>query len=505
MMAIVLSAIGLISAALYARSRQWVNAALILIAALALAAIVAKPALPGDAKQTVTIPSHGPVPDLAGATTIQLEGDGLRAAQWKDLPARPLQWTAPATDTVRLDFPRQLTLGRFFTLTLHRQQGGAVRLQLLAENDQVIAETSGSGADLTVQWLPPVAEAIVLRARLLDAAGKTLAQGPIPVIVRDAPPLQALGRFSAPSFDAKVLNTLLSNSHAILDWQVTLGKALSRAETARSELAAPALMVIDAAYFEGLHADARAALLAQVAQGLSLIVLGGTASDPAPWAASIGLPLVPQAEKSVDAPFALTTAPFNPANTNAGPWQGQDKLLWSRSWQKGRIVWLGASDWHRYAISEPQRLGLWWQNLLDVAGVKRLDPVVWFDQDEMPLPGQRLEVCASGVSGELTVPGLQQKLEWQRRSDKADALCAAMWPSQTGWLQLQTKAGSHQVYVFAEDDWPAWQRAQRRDATVRYRMRTTQAPGSGSTPLPAWPFALLFAAAMLALWWRERR
>ncbi len=504
MMPYLLLAVGIVSALFYVRSKQWINAALVLLAGAALAALAAKPTLPASGSQVVSISSAAAIPHLTSASVIQLDGDGLRAGQWRDLPPRPLQWKAPATETLHLDFPRQLTLGRLFTLTILRQHAGAARLQLLAENDQVIAEASGSGADLSVQWLPPVAEAMVLKARLLDGSGKTLAEGPIPVVVRSAPPLQVLGRFSAPSFDAQSLNTLLSNSHAILDWQVTLGKALSRAETARADLVSPGLMVIDAAYFEGLHANARAALLAQVGQGVPLVVLGGSAGDATPWAATMQLPLTTQAEKTVEGQITLTTAPFNPTLAS-GPWQAAGKLLWTRQWQKGRIVWLGGSDWHRYAISEPQRLGLWWQNVLDVAGVQRLDTVVWQDPEEMPLQSQRLEICAHGVTGDLAAQGVEQKLGWQRRSDKADAMCAALWPTKSGWLHLQNKAGANSVYVFADNDWPAWQRAQHRDATARYMTRTSQSIGPGTTPFPAWPFALVFALSMLCLWWRERR
>jgi hypothetical protein len=233
-------------------------------------------------------------------------------------------------------------------------------------------------------------------------------------------------------------------------------------------------------------------------------VFGGSAGDATPWAATMQLPLTTQAEKTVEGQINLTTAPLNPSAAN-GPWQASGKLLWSRQWQKGRIVWLGGSDWHRYAISEPQLLGLWWQNILDIAGVHRLDAVVWQDPDEMPLPGQRLEVCAHGVAGDLVAQGVEQKLIWQRRSDKADAMCAALWPAKSGWLQLQTQAGTSRVYVFADGDWPAWQRAQRRDATARYMARTTQAAGAGSTQFPGWPFALLFALSIMGLWWRERR
>jgi len=73
-----------------------------------------------------------------------------------------------------------------------------------------------------------LAEAMVLHARVLDAAGKVVASGPVPVQVTAAVPLQIVGRFNAPSFDASALNRLLTDGGAVLDWQVVLGKAIAR-------------------------------------------------------------------------------------------------------------------------------------------------------------------------------------------------------------------------------------------------------------------------------------
>lgn len=452
---------------------KWVDAVLVIVATVALAGLV----------------SEFSVPVEGGPKPLKVDGDGLRAAQWHDMPARPIDWQAPATDVLRLDFPRQLTLGRMFTLTVHRSKVGDARLQLLAENDQVIAEAAGSGRDLTVQWLPPVVEKLVLKARLLDGAGKVIAQGPVPFAVRETAPLQVQGRFAAPSFDTRVLNELLANSNAVLDWQVTLGKTVTRTETAREEMPAPGLMVVDAAWFERLPGAARSALLERVAGGMPLIVLASNAADPGMWSRTLQLNLKASQEKAVGAPLAMTPAPLNPV---AGAWAPAGDLAWTRQWQKGRIVWLGAVDWHRYAISEPRALGLWWQRVLDTAGVSRPEPVSWIDPEEMPLAGQRLEVCAQGVRGGA----------WQRRPDKADASCMAVWPEKAGWLQVDAQ---HAVYVYEKNDWPMWQMAQRRDATARYAARTPAPQAAESTPLPAWPFALLFTMAMLALWWRERR
>jgi hypothetical protein len=486
--AVLIMLAGLASAVAYAWRRKWIDALLIALAAAGLAGLVGEFALPSSEDHPV----------------LKLSGDGLRAAQLQDLPARKLEWTAPADDVLRLAFPRAVTVGRMFRLTATMPKPASRRLQLLAENGQVVAEAAGESTALTVQWLPPVAETLLFKARLLDGAGKIIAQGPVPFEVREAVPLQVQGRFGAPSFDAAALNTLLVNSGAVLDWQVTLGKTVTRSETARLGMVRPDLLVVDAAYVEHMSDSARAALLAQVAAGSPMLVLAANAHEPQLWARALKLVLKEQADgKAAGAPLALTSAPFKPVTR--APWSEAGDRVWSRPWEKGRIVWLGVSDWHRYAISGPQALGLWWQDVLDRAGVRWAEDVEWLEPGDMPVPGQRLEVCAHGVSGEVTFADLKQTLTWQRRPDKADAACVAVWPAAPGWLKMQTGPHKGQIYVYAYDDWPLWQQAQRRDATARYAARTPVKAGRSSVPLPAWPFALLFAVAMLLLWWRERR
>ncbi|MES2149824.1 MAG: hypothetical protein V4508_08515 [Pseudomonadota bacterium] len=478
--------------------RAWVDALLVLLAALALGGLVGQWSLPAGLGGSVAVTPVLRARDLGNAARLTLAGDGLRAAQWQDLPALPLEWSAPQSDVLRLEFPRRLALGRMFSLTVQRAHPGAGRLQLLAENGQVLAEASGTTPALSVQWMPPVAESLVLTARLSGADGAVVAQGPVPLTVRAAEPLQVQGRFGAPSFDAQSLNQLLVNSNAILDWQVTLGKAVTRNETARTPMTAPELLVVDAAYVERMNASARSALLAQVGAGVPLVVLGGNAAEPGFWASQFQLALKAQPENQlVGTPLAMTVAPFNPSGAS-GPWEGSQQR-WTRAWQKGRIVWLGVADWHKYAISEPLALGLWWQGVLDAAGVERHEDVAWLDPEEMPLVGQRLELCAQGVQGELRLEAMKP-LAWQRRPDKADASCVAMWPQKTGWLKLPQGA----LFVYADGDWPRWQAAQRRDATARYAARTKGPGARESVPLPSWPFGVLFVLAMLALWWRER-
>jgi len=498
---------GLASAVLYLRRRQWLEALLVAAAATALGLFAADLRVPGEAGGTLAIDPAAPPLSLAGVKALSLEGDGLRAAAWNDLPALPLAWQAPKGGALRLDFPSQVALGRLFTLSVEREDENAVRLELLAENGRRIAEARGAGR-ITVEWMPPVAERVVLKARLLAANDEVIAEGPVPFTVHEPARLQVVGRFGAPSFDLRVLNELLAGSGALLDWQVTLGRDITRTEAPRDAMTAPNLMVIDAARFERMGVGERASLLGRVADGMPLLVLGGNANDPGTWSRTLQLPLrVQPLGGKLEAPLEMPLAPLLPAAREAGPWSGSSDMVWTRDWKKGRIAWLGVSEWHRHAIAEPRKLALWWQGVLDRVGVERRQETEWVAAGDMPLPGQRLEVCARGVSGEVTFPQLEKTLAWQRRADRADAACVALWPREPGWLQARDpKAGAHAVYVYAASDWPQWQAAQRRDATARYAARTaSRLDGDRTAGMPAWPFGLAFAMAMLMLWWRERR
>ncbi len=534
-------AAGAAGAVLYGRKRQWIDAALIVAASASLAVALADIRLPqtGDNIVSVATDASGGISEAAllaipRAQSIALSGDGLREAQWRDLPARRVQWKPAAADLLWLDFPRSMSLGRIFTLTVRRGQAQrGWRLQLLAENKQVLADSqiaSTATSQLGVQWLPPVAEAMVLQARLLDGAGKVIAQGPIPLQVKEALPLQIQGRFDAPSFDARALNQLLADGSAILDWSVTLGKAVARSETARAPLTAPNAVFVDAAYVEHMNRSARGALLAQTRQGVPLVVLGSNAADAAMWQREFGLRLRPQSpttEKEdtrqftvAGAVLAMPPAGLNPDDNAAAPWsvvaRDGKKLpwLWQRDLQQGRVVWVGVSDWHRYAISSPQALALWWQGAMDSIALASVQKTGWQIADPMPLPGLRSEICAQGVKAGavLDVAGAAQ-LQLQPRADKAEAACAALWPQKTGWMTFKAAgvAEPGMEYVYARTDWPAWQKALRRDATALYAARavapghTAEAAQAPRRPLPVAPFAVLFVLSMLGLWWREQR
>lgn len=521
---VVAAAGGIVSAALYLRRRRWIDAGLAATAGLALAGLLLLPSAQVPTVNSVAVTDDTVAADVARASRIVVPDHGLREPHWRDLPPRLVTWPAARGDLLWLDFPRTLALGRTFALTARRDNGGQPwRLQLLAENGAVLHEARGSGGQLTVQWLPPLAERLLLRARLLDGAGKTLHEGPVPLAVVPALPLHVMGRFGAASFDTRVLNELLQDGGAQLDWQTVLGKGVTRSEGVTA-LAAPAnAAVIDASWFESQGAAARATLLAQVAQGMPLLVLGGNADAPATWQQALALRLAQQSVTTeqedtrhvtvADAVLTLAPAPWHPVaggdwtvlavDRDAKPW------LWQRPWQQGRIVWLGSAGWHRHAITAPAALGLWWQQVLDLSTRASLRPVGWVQPDPLPVAGWRTELCAHGVRpGDVVTVMGQAPLTWQSRGDRGGAACAAFWPRQAGWLTASAGKATVDTYIYASTDWPAWQQALRHEATQRYAARVL--PGDSRAPTvtrtwPAWPFALLLAASLLGLWWRERR
>src|SRR5450830_957075 len=102
-------AAGVVSAALYGRKHRWIDAALAVVAGAALAVALADVRLPiGAAEPLVVSTAAGRISEsdmraIPAASSIVLSGDGVREAEWRDLPARPLQWKPVAADLLWLD------------------------------------------------------------------------------------------------------------------------------------------------------------------------------------------------------------------------------------------------------------------------------------------------------------------------------------------------------------------------------------------------------------------
>jgi hypothetical protein len=133
---------GIVSAGLYLRRRQWLDALLVIVAAASLGLFALDLRMPGEGGRRLAIDPAAPPASLEGISSLTLKGDGLRAAEWNDLPARPLAWEAPHGGALRLEFPSQVALGRQFTLTIKREDKIDARLLRAAGHSRPAARRS---------------------------------------------------------------------------------------------------------------------------------------------------------------------------------------------------------------------------------------------------------------------------------------------------------------------------------------------------------------------------
>lgn len=530
------------SAYLYWRMARKLDALLVLCAALPLLVVLLQVRVEQVAVTSRLLDSRQPLPpmselrlDLQASNELVLQGDGLFASQWQDLPAKKLQWqreTIPAGEILQLQFPQQLAYGRLFQLRVDRRQNkGSWRVQLLAANQQILAEQKSTETSVTLSWLPPVAERLVLQARVLDQADRVIDQGPIPLEIVQIPPLQVQGRFAAASFDLQALNTLLVQSDAVLAWQTQLGKGINRKENARQTMDKPALYIQDAAYFEQLPVAARSQLLEQIGSGATLLILGANAQQPAIWSSALGLRLrkAEATEVVTTQGLTLTSTDWTPIPITDASWRTVQEeasgrsLMAQRDWQQGKIVWLAVSNWHQAMISEPQKVKLWWQTILDASEVN--SALEWQIElnnpgQTMSLVGQRTGLCGRGIEHRMMTLSSENatqpvQLQMQPVGYRAEAHCVAWWPEHAGWYRWQTSEDKQvtkdkvqaqgSLYVFENKDWPTWQRYQKQVASEQYAQRLPEPVEKRRSLVVIWPFVLLSMFAMLCLWWREQR
>ncbi|UUZ56615.1 hypothetical protein LP419_16845 [Massilia sp. H-1] len=396
---------------IYLLRRQWADAALVLIASAALGAMLAGFTMPGMPAKAARIDASGRAPHIGDAASVHLTGDGLRAAQWEDLPALVARLDAAA--------------GRRATPRLPAHDGAGPRVHAqgdAAQGRQPQAAAGGrkrqgdpeeavsSGATLAVQWLPPVAETLVLKARLLDAARQNDRRRP--GAARRARPAAAAGAgalrctvfryaHAQPAAGPKQCDTRLADHarqgrHA----QRSAARGHRACRSAGGGRGLPGTLA---------GATARASLLVQVVDGTPLLILGASANELSR--------LVAHAQARTARAARIQTGGrtsgagqclgWLPAARNVGGWSAAADRIWTRPWDKGRITWLGVAEWHRYAITERARWACGGRTCSTPCGVRRPEPVSLIEPEQMPLPGQRLALCAYGMTGEVTFPGLE--------------------------------------------------------------------------------------------------
>ena len=203
----------------------------------------------------------------------------------------------------------------------------------------------------------------------------------------------------------------------------------------------------------------RQAILQAVSAGSSLMILGSNARQPAIWRDSLGLelrqnPVASQATDAAELSFdlslisprietttlSMSTTAWRQAQINQR-WMPLDmpfaratsaNAIVARSYQQGRIVWFGLSDWHRYTISAPETLKLWWQLLLDQSLQNANEASAIEIKESMPMVGERLMFCVDAESGYTHLRPLSQASIALRVSEEFLGRAAQRRPMQAG-------------------------------------------------------------------------
>jgi hypothetical protein len=463
-------------------------------------------------------------PDLAtalrrhpAARAIEIVGHGLSP---RDLPAvggLGLSFDAAASQgLIELDAAAEAPVGTQWALR-GRVAGSATQLQLRDVSGAIVDRMrAGKDGAFVLSTIARAAGPALFRLQALDDEQRVVDQASVPVVFRSGATLTMLLRAAGPDPDQKYWRRWASDAGVKLAASIGLSDGLSlHAGEARfdtASLAAADLVLLDERSWAALSADEKSALLGAVDQGLGLLLrVTGPVDEAvaAQWAA-LGLPLQPDAVRSVGIdrrlglrePLPLTAAPARfteAAQALIRSDSGEPLAAWSARGQ-GRVGALLLLDSFKLVLQgEGGRYGDLWGGLVSQLARPRaqtrspaLPQQAWADE--------RQPLCDLAKDARLLDP------EQQEQPLLIENGCAAFWPERAGWYQLRTATGAWPFYVRAADDAPGLRAARDRAATQALAAPTAAVQGEqGSVPMPRWPFLLAWLALSALSWWRERR
>jgi hypothetical protein len=153
--------------------------------------------------------------------------------------------------------------------------------------------------------------------------GKLVAEGPVPWSSTETRRCRARALQRALVRPARAERTAGGNSHAVIDWQVELGKNRAPQRKRARKDRKPDLLVVDAAWFERAGMPAVRPCWNRWRRA-PLLVLGANANDAGVWSRSMACTCRrSRPTRLIGGPLPLPAAPST-RRAHAGAWSGSD-------------------------------------------------------------------------------------------------------------------------------------------------------------------------------------
>jgi len=481
------------------------------------------------------------VPDLATALRqypsveeIHVIGAGLPARDLVAAGTMRVRFTpAPLpTGVVELYAARALPEGAIWQVRGRVEMAPLVQLELLDPAGARVAQ-SVAGDDGRFVLAAPlrVPGEMLYRLRVLQDQ-KPLHEVPLPIVVHPGQRARVLIVAGGSNAELKYLRRWAIDAGADVRWSLALRPGVrvqgSDVAVTAENLAKTDLLIVDERAWIALREGERATILAAVDAGLGLLVritanvdtrlraafeILGFSVDGAEIARDIAWPLavsqtIGNTHSASRFSVTLTRRPIQVSAADAITLEqdadGQALALW-RAYGQGRVAlwWLG--DSYRLVLEgQASAHGAIWANALNVLGRPRID----LAPEPMALDARvdmRLAICGLDADARMVAPDTTRI---SLLPDTRAGACAAWWPAQSGWHQLQSGSTLQSIYVRAADEAPGLLANALRESNLALNSRasmTSPRPLSHIAPPSRWLWWTLWLLTCTVLWWLERR
>lgn len=419
----------------------------------------------------------------------------------------------------QLQAPRWLAPGEPLRLRGRVDGIADARLELRAPDDSVLAQSAlaaDGGFSLEAPVRGPGRNSLELR---LLRGSEPIERVPIRVAQRPSPPLRLAVLAAASNPELKYLRRWARDAGSELRTQVRLSPSVRLGERLALDpdaLANTDLLIVDDRSWRTLEPADRWQAIDAVRAGLGLLLRLEQMPDAGTRAllADLGMQPIALADTSQSVADANQSPQLDrlPLGLRGPDWQtlGGEHTDAAGLWQalgRGRVgLWLLRDSYRLVLAGRADAHGRLWQEALGVLARARAEAPPLVRPDDARV-GSRVTLCTASAANLIDPQGSEIGLSWQPQAGGTQT-CAVFWPRLPGWHRLRTADGEWPIAIRAADE-AIGLRLQRLHDATRARALTSArgALPDASVAMPGspLPWALLWLAALAALWLLERR